>query len=361
VKLFEMCSGYRYKSYFSVMPVQYYTGDRYNIYTGCRYDIFMMLILSYFAKSGDKRAELAEVQKEMGSKEMCMVKFHAIRWLSRASVLTRLVSSYGSLRVQWDRHMGRLAQDTRMQTEPAGLCRLSDIIQATETHKYIGSLAGIHDVLYQQAEVNKAFQAKNLRFKTVTALITKTVSELKSTYLDSNVVGGTVYMDVHRCMRESRRNLADAIASSGKTASEHVQKISTLLGSQSTSFSESGPGLSSIRASGGCAGPDLQTQPQSLTILSKPQLSSAGRFVRPVETFRFSSVAGQQQQLQAGIRKSKSLTANPQHAGNSELKPGFYYVEKVVDERQDGKVYVKWKDSDDSHNTWENVQVEEGD
>ena len=35
-------TGHRYKSYFSVMPVQYYTGDRYNIYTGCRYDIFMM-------------------------------------------------------------------------------------------------------------------------------------------------------------------------------------------------------------------------------------------------------------------------------------------------------------------------------
>ena len=27
------------------MPVQYYTGDRYNIYTGCRYDIFMMELL----------------------------------------------------------------------------------------------------------------------------------------------------------------------------------------------------------------------------------------------------------------------------------------------------------------------------
>ena len=31
------------------------------------------------------------------------------------------------------------------------------------------------------------------------------------------------------------------------------------------------------------------------------------------------------------------------------------------DKRNDGKVYVKWKDCDDSQNTWENVQVEEGD
>ena len=41
-KLFEVCTGHRYKSYFSVMLVQYYISDRYNIYTGCRYDIFMM-------------------------------------------------------------------------------------------------------------------------------------------------------------------------------------------------------------------------------------------------------------------------------------------------------------------------------
>jgi len=47
VELFEHCTGYRYKSYFSVMPVQYYTGDRYNIYTGCRYDIFMMCTYRY--------------------------------------------------------------------------------------------------------------------------------------------------------------------------------------------------------------------------------------------------------------------------------------------------------------------------
>ena len=43
-QLFEVCTGHRYKSYFSVMQVQYYTGDRYNIYTGCRYDIFMMQV-----------------------------------------------------------------------------------------------------------------------------------------------------------------------------------------------------------------------------------------------------------------------------------------------------------------------------
>ena len=54
VKLFEECTGYRYKSYFSVMPVQYYTGDRYNIYTGCRYDIFMMRWrMSRVAKKSD--------------------------------------------------------------------------------------------------------------------------------------------------------------------------------------------------------------------------------------------------------------------------------------------------------------------
>ena len=42
LQLFGVFLGHRYKSYFSVILVQYCIGDRYKNYTGCRYDIFMM-------------------------------------------------------------------------------------------------------------------------------------------------------------------------------------------------------------------------------------------------------------------------------------------------------------------------------
>ena len=44
LKLFGVFLGHLYKSYFSVMPVQYCIDDRYNNYTGCLYDIFMMCL-----------------------------------------------------------------------------------------------------------------------------------------------------------------------------------------------------------------------------------------------------------------------------------------------------------------------------
>ena len=79
-----------------------------------------------------------------------------------------------------------------------------------------------------------------------------------------------------------------------------------------------------------------------------------GRIAGAVSLFTFSHQEKQQKDLQHELRNKSQSAEKP-------LQPGFFVVEKVVDERMDGKVCVKWKNCDSSQNTWKDVKVEPGD
>ena len=112
----------------------------------------MKRIVSYYARSGQRKQHLKQIQDELGLARMNMLKFHAIRWLSRSAVLTRIVKNYPALRVMWER-------ETRLKNTQSDVS-VSQLVHDTETHKFLGSLYSICDILYQQAEINTEFQRK---------------------------------------------------------------------------------------------------------------------------------------------------------------------------------------------------------
>jgi len=83
---------------------------------------------------------------------MNMLRFHAIRWLSRSAVLTRIVKNYQALRVMWEREV--------RVNNASSLGSVAQLVHDTEAHKFLGSLTSMYDILYNQAEINKEFQYK---------------------------------------------------------------------------------------------------------------------------------------------------------------------------------------------------------
>jgi hypothetical protein len=184
----------------------------------------MKLILSYFARSGDRRAILQELQDEMGLKHMTIVKFHAIRWLSRASVLVRLVYNYAALREQWDRDLQQLKEKSKhKESDPEGAKVVLNIIREVETHKWVGSLAVMTDMVVQQSVVNQIFQKDVVRFKVVTETIDQAIQELEESYLNHDAPpGGTEYNLVRTAML-SKKPLSEYIKDSERRVRDKMK------------------------------------------------------------------------------------------------------------------------------------------
>ena len=86
------------------------------------------------------------------------------------------------------------------------------LLRQTETHKFLGSLAGIADIVYQQAEVNVEFQKDEVYFKRLMSVVDGAITELEHTYLDETKRPGGKYLnDVHQCMESTRMPVSNSI------------------------------------------------------------------------------------------------------------------------------------------------------
>ena len=144
-------------------------------------------ILGYYSKSGDRRAILSEIQEELGINKLKLLKLHKIRWLSLASVVDRIFTVYSSLRLQFER-----------ESEDAG-----HILSIIERYRFLGALAGVRDILIQQALANKIFQKTDVHFMEVRKAVKLCCSELHKTYIKPRTLGermgGVSYKKVHAC------------------------------------------------------------------------------------------------------------------------------------------------------------------
>jgi len=111
-----------------------------------------------------------------------MLKFHAVQWLSKSAVLTRIIKNYPALRVMWEREVS----DKNLNADHT----VSELVHDTENHKFLGSLTSVCDVLYSQAEINKEFQHEVVYFKTLMDTIHYGINELVQTYLTSDFTPG---------------------------------------------------------------------------------------------------------------------------------------------------------------------------
>ena len=145
-------------------------------------------ILTYYKNSGDRRAVLTELQKELGISELKLLKLHKIRWLSMASVVDRIFVLYPALR----RHFEREGKDA------------SHIHSIIESHKFLGYLAGSRDILCQQAVFNKICQKTDVHFKRVRQCVEQSCHELRESYIvkyeKGKQLGGSAYDKVYKAM-----------------------------------------------------------------------------------------------------------------------------------------------------------------
>jgi len=138
-----------------------------------------------------------------------------------------LVYIYPALRGMWDRDTtclknGKGIQECKDSVEETRT--LTTLKQEVETHKFVGSLAGMCDIVSQQANVNRIFQTDVIRYKTVRDTLDRTIRELRRAYLDGRGThpGGTLYNEVRLSMTDKntmsdvmRKDLVKLASSSG--------------------------------------------------------------------------------------------------------------------------------------------------
>ena len=170
------------------------------------------MILGNFKNSGKRKNILEEIQEELGLNTLGMLKFHAVRWLSRSNALSRIIVNYVALRRLWEiPTSGGTSRATDDECSPSEASKLQTLQKETSTHKFLGSLACCHDILYQQAEVNRYFQRDVISYRAVQHVIAVACTELEETYLESDDIGGKEYNRVRAAMRR-RIPLTDALA-----------------------------------------------------------------------------------------------------------------------------------------------------
>jgi hypothetical protein len=166
----------------------------------------MKKILSLFSKSGERKQVLASIQEEFGLPELSMLKFHRVRWLSRAAVLQRILDNYAALRTQWERDIKKLSSVPGHRDEV--MTNLEEVLEMTDNHKFLGALSCSLDILHQQSCVNRVFQADSIRFRDVMEMIQVACREIEDTYLKLDTLpGGKCFNEVKTCLHQSCKSL----------------------------------------------------------------------------------------------------------------------------------------------------------
>jgi hypothetical protein len=63
----------------------------------CGFERMLLDILGYYSHSSKRTSSLQQLQHDLGVAELKMINMHKVRWLSRAGVCQRILSSYPAL------------------------------------------------------------------------------------------------------------------------------------------------------------------------------------------------------------------------------------------------------------------------
>ena len=109
--------------------------------------------------------------------------------------------------------------------QPSCEFQVVHLMSQTERHKFLGSIAGIADIVYQQAEVNVEFQKDEVYFKRLTTVIDHAIAELQDTYLhETKRPGGKYLNEVHQCMQSTRMPVSNRIHPQTASSSSHCRQ-----------------------------------------------------------------------------------------------------------------------------------------
>jgi len=285
-------------------------------------------IVTFFSPGGLRKQILKQLQDELGLDKMGMLKFHAIRWLSKSAVLTRIIKNYPALCVMWEREVS----DKNLNADHTVL----ELVHDTETHKFLGSLTSVCDVLYQQAEINKEFQHEVVYFKKLMDTIHYSINELVQTYLDSDFTpGGHFYNEVHDAMVSTRKNVAEVNAHVKARLEKAQQSVNSL------------PSIEKqVKQQGASSSASAQRADQ--TSKQMPMKEDGSKRIKcSVLPFKSST-------YDIPKRKPSGFAQEPPPTPTRRDGQEWLEMEKIVGEREDLSEYkCRWKGYSARHDTWE--------
>lgn len=157
-------------------------------------------ILSYHAHSNQRKSALAAMQDQLGVRELVLLTYHNVRWLSRAAVVNRILHNFAPLAHEFKADAAAEPSRTALDVSPA-----RGLLNSMTTHYFVTSMCGFADVLKIMAQLSKQFQTRIVRYSNVTAMLNSTCSALQTLYTnikDEDSMGG-----------EHAKELADAMRS----------------------------------------------------------------------------------------------------------------------------------------------------